>query len=45
MFDAVSNRDYPLIQGCFLVLSLLVIAANLCAELAYRRLDPRVRPA
>lgn len=42
MFDAVSNRDYPLIQGCFLILSLIVVAGNLFADLAYRWLDPRV---
>ena len=41
MFDAVGNRDYPLIQGCFLLLSLLVVTANLAAEALYRRLDPR----
>ncbi|MDQ6774967.1 MAG: ABC transporter permease [Actinomycetota bacterium] len=42
MFDAVGNRDYPTIQGCFLVLSLVVVSANLAAELLYRRLDPRI---
>ena len=42
MFDAVGNRDYPTIQGCFLTLSLVVVTANLGAELLYRRLDPRI---
>ena len=41
MFEAVGDRDYPLMQGCFLVLSILVVAANLLADLLYRRLDPR----
>ncbi|MDQ6807532.1 MAG: ABC transporter permease [Actinomycetota bacterium] len=41
MFDAVGNRDYPTIQGCFLILSLVVVTANLAADLLYRRLDPR----
>lgn len=42
MFDSVGNRDYPTIQGCFLLFSLLVVTANLAADLLYRRLDPRV---
>jgi peptide/nickel transport system permease protein len=40
--DAVSQRDYPLLQGAFLLLAIAVIAANLIAELVYLRLDPRV---
>ena len=42
MFEAVAERDYPAMQGCFLVLTLLVVTANLFADLLYRRLDPRV---
>lgn len=41
MFEAVGDRDYPLMQGCFLALSALVLAANLLADVLYRRLDPR----
>lgn len=41
VFDAVAYRDYPTLQGCFLVLSLLVVVANLVVDLTYRRLDPR----
>jgi len=44
MFNAVGERDYPLMQGCFLALSLLVVTANLVVELTYRRLDPRSAP-
>lgn len=40
--DAVSQRDYPLLQGAFLLLAVSVVIANLIAELAYLRLDPRV---
>jgi len=43
LFEAVGDRDYPLMQGCFLVLSLLAVSANLLADLLYRRLDPRTR--
>jgi peptide/nickel transport system permease protein len=40
--DAVSQRDYPVLQGTFLLLAVAVIVANLIAELVYLRLDPRV---
>ncbi len=41
--DAVSSRDYPVLQGIFLLLSISVVAANLIADIVYGRLDPRVR--
>lgn len=40
--DAISQRDYPVLQGAFLLLAVAVIFANLIAELLYLRLDPRV---
>jgi peptide/nickel transport system permease protein len=40
--DAVSQRDYPLLQASFLLLAVAVVVANLMAELVYLRLDPRV---
>lgn len=43
MFEAVKSRDYPLLQGGFLVFTLGVIGINLIVELLYPRLDPRVR--
>ena len=42
-FEAVTRRDYPLLQGVFLLLALSVVGANLAAELLYAWLDPRVR--
>jgi peptide/nickel transport system permease protein len=39
--DAFALRDYPLIEGGFLLLAGSVIAANLVVDLAYARLDPR----
>src|SRR5215213_1284935 len=42
-FKAVSNLDYPLMQGLFLMITLAVLAANLFVDLLYVRLDPRVR--
>jgi len=41
--DALSARDYPVLQGIFLVLSVSVVVANLLADLAYQYLDPRVK--
>ncbi len=40
-FGAIGSRDYPLLQGCFLVFTLMVLTTNLVADLLYRRLDPR----
>jgi len=42
MVESVGERDYPTMQGVFLVLTVLVVGANLLADLAYRRLDPRL---
>ena len=41
MREAVFVRDYPLLQGIFLVLAIGVLTANLLADLLYRVLDPR----
>ncbi|MDP9452084.1 MAG: ABC transporter permease [Actinomycetota bacterium] len=37
----VAGRDYPLMQGAFLLLSFVVLTANLLIDLLYGRLDPR----
>ncbi|MDP9075337.1 MAG: ABC transporter permease, partial [Actinomycetota bacterium] len=41
LFQSIGNRDYPVIQGVFLVLSLGVVTVNALADLLYGRLDPR----
>ena len=41
--DALSSRDYPVLQGIFLLLAVSVVLANLVADLVYGLLDPRVR--
>jgi peptide/nickel transport system permease protein len=41
--DALTARDYPVLQGVFLLLSVSVVLANLAADLIYGALDPRVR--
>lgn len=43
IYDSVLARDYPLLQGAFLLLTVGVISANLVADLLYPLLDPRIR--
>lgn len=42
-FDALQGKDYPVMQGTFLVLSGSVLLANVIADLTYPLLDPRAR--
>jgi ABC-type dipeptide/oligopeptide/nickel transport system permease component len=41
--EAIDQRDFPVLQGAFLLLAISVIFFNLVADLLYFRLDPRVR--
>jgi peptide/nickel transport system permease protein len=43
LLQAVNNRDYPLLQGIFLIITFAVLAANLAADFVYVLLDPRTR--
>lgn len=43
LVDAVSARDYPMVVGIILVISVLFVALNLLVDLIYAALDPRVR--
>jgi len=43
IYEAVGRRDYPVLQGAFLIIAVSVIFANLVADLLYSYLDPRVR--
>jgi len=43
LIDAVSQRDYPVITGVFLVVGVAVMLINLAVDLSYGLLDPRVR--
>ena len=42
VFDAVTHRDFPMLQGAFLVLTLSVVFFTYLADLLYMWLDPRV---
>ena len=41
--DGIGKRDYRLVQGCVLVISVTFIIANSLTDFVYRRLDPRIR--
>ncbi len=43
IYESVLSRDYPVLQGAFLLLALGVIVANLLADLLYPIIDPRTR--
>jgi len=43
LIDAISRRDYPVVQGGILLIASLVIAVNLLVDLLYGVLNPRIR--
>jgi len=45
LFKAAQAADYPLMSAIFLVITLMVLVANLAADIAYAFLDPRTREA
>jgi len=40
--DAITARDYPVIQGFVILMSVVYVLINLLTDLVYRRLDPRL---
>lgn len=42
-FDAIANRDYPVLQGTVTLLSVIIVAVNLLVDIAYGLVDPRIR--
>ncbi|ETX12144.1 glutathione ABC transporter permease [Marinomonas ushuaiensis DSM 15871] len=42
-FDAVSGRDYPVLQAVITILSMLIVSVNLLVDIAYGLIDPRIR--
>ena len=43
MTTAVAHRDYPLLQGIFLIMGITVVMANFLADRLYRKVDPRIQ--
>lgn len=39
---AINSRDYPVMEGCFLLTTTTIIVANIIADLMYSKLDPRI---
>ena len=42
-FDALANRDFPVLQGTVTVLAVIIVAVNLLVDIAYGLVDPRIR--
>lgn len=42
-YQAIANRDYPLVMGCAMILSLCILLANLLSDIVYCIVDPRIR--
>jgi peptide/nickel transport system permease protein len=42
LLRAVAQRDYPVMQGILLLVTISVVVANLAADLLYSKLDPRI---
>lgn len=45
LFSAIRQSDYPLIQGCTLIITVGVLAANFLMDLTYGMIDPRIKAA
>jgi peptide/nickel transport system permease protein len=45
LIRSIATRDYPVVQGCIIVMTVMVILINLLVDLAYRLVDPRFRTA
>ena len=43
LLEAINSRDYPLVQGCILVIATGYVGVNLITDLAYGWIDPRIR--
>lgn len=43
IYDSLSQRDYPVLQGAFLIFTFSVLLGNFAADVLYRFLDPRVK--
>lgn len=43
LINAITNRDYPVVQGVILIFSIMIIVINLTMDIIYRSLDPRIK--
>ena len=42
LMTSISNRDYPVVEAIIIMMALVVIVTNLCVDLIYRKIDPRI---
>jgi len=43
VFEAIGQRDLPIVQGVVLFISILIVIINFVTDIAYAYLDPRIR--
>ena len=43
LIQSIGSRDYPLVQGCILLIAVTYVSMNLLVDLLYGFLDPRIR--
>jgi len=43
IFEAIITRDYPLIMGMVIIVSVIVIIVNIITDIIYSLIDPRIR--
>lgn len=43
LYNAITERDYPVVMGVFVVVTIAVLIANLITDIIYARVDPRIR--
>jgi peptide/nickel transport system permease protein len=43
VYEAISTRNYPVVQGTVLVMVVMVVVVNLLVDLSYSAIDPRIR--
>ena len=41
--SGITTRDYPVVNGCVLVISILICSVNMCVDIAYAFIDPRIK--
>jgi peptide/nickel transport system permease protein len=41
--QAINNRDVPLVMACTMTFAAIIVLVNLCVDLSYGALDPRIR--
>ena len=45
LVQSIGFRDYPVVQGCILLIAITYVTVNLATDLLYGALDPRMRRA